>query len=162
MKPRWYQVLDRTPAHLNPEQGSVVMGFIPFLLHKVTKINENQPHQKSQHLTTQISDKTLIISRGSIGGRPPHLRAHTHALETTFGASGTENGTCTLTGIRRVGCGAVEESGRAAQVGHAGVVSVTVHGAGNRAVTGLLWRGAGGVTVGRHTTAAAHETCTKR
>lgn len=39
--------------------------------------------------------------------------------------------TCTLTGIRRVGCGAVEESGRASQVCHAGVVSVAVHGAGN-------------------------------
>ncbi len=39
--------------------------------------------------------------------------------------------TCTLTGIRRVGCRAVEESGRASQVGHAGVVSVAVHGAGD-------------------------------
>lgn len=70
--------------------------------------------------------------------------------------------TCILTGIRRVGCGAVEESGRASQVCHAGVVSVAVHGAGNRAVTGLLWRGAGGVTVRRHAAAAAHKTCRKR
>lgn len=38
---------------------------------------------------------------------------------------------CTLTSIRRVGCGAVEESGRASQVGHACVVSVAVHGAGD-------------------------------
>lgn len=98
-------------------------------------------------------------------GDPPHV------WESTAGASGSATGTCTLTGsvtgtctltgVRRVGRGAVEESGRAAQVCHAGVVGVAVHGAGNRAVTGLLWRGAGGVTVGRHATAAAHETCTK-
>lgn len=74
---------------------------------------------------------------------------------------GQQPGTCTLTGVRRVGCGAVEESGRAAQVSHAGVVGVAVHGAGNRAVAALLRRGAGGVTVGRHTAAAAHETCRK-
>lgn len=43
----------------------------------------------------------------------------------------SESDTCTLTGIRRVGGGAVEESGRASQVCHAGVVSVAVHGAGN-------------------------------
>lgn len=69
--------------------------------------------------------------------------------------------TCALTSIRRVGCGAIEESGRAAQVGHAGVVSVAVHGAGDWGVTGLLRRGAGHVTVWRHTTAAAHEPCRK-
>lgn len=40
--------------------------------------------------------------------------------------------TCgTLTSIRRVGCGAIEESRRSSKVGHAGVVSVAVHGAGN-------------------------------
>lgn len=39
--------------------------------------------------------------------------------------------TCALTGVRRVGSGAVEERGRASQVGHAGVVSVAVHGAAN-------------------------------
>lgn len=36
---------------------------------------------------------------------------------------------CALTSIRRVGGGAVEESGRASEVGHATVVSVAVHGA---------------------------------
>ena len=69
--------------------------------------------------------------------------------------------TCELTSIRRVGCRAVEESGRSSQVGHAGVVGVAVHGAGDRSVTGLLRRGTGNVTVGRHTTAAAHKTCRK-
>lgn len=34
-----------------------------------------------------------------------------------------------LTSIRRVGCRAVEEGGRASEVGHAGVVGVAVHGA---------------------------------
>lgn len=67
-----------------------------------------------------------------------------------------------LTGIRRVGRGAVEERGRSSQVGHAGVVGVAVHGAGDGGVTGLLWRGARDVTVRRHTTAAAHETCSKQ
>lgn len=52
---------------------------------------------------------------------------------TAFVASlfNSEWDTCTLTGIRRVGCGTVEESGRASQVCHAGVVSVAVHGAGD-------------------------------
>lgn len=68
----------------------------------------------------------------------------------------------TLTGIRRVGCRAVEESRRASQVGHAAVVGVAVHGAGDGGVAGLLRRGAGHVTVRRHTTAAAHETCRRR
>lgn len=35
-----------------------------------------------------------------------------------------------LTGVRRVGRGAVEERGRAPQVGHPRVVGVAVHGAG--------------------------------
>lgn len=67
--------------------------------------------------------------------------------------------TCALTGVRRVGSGAVEERGRASQVGHAGVVSVAVHGAANWGVAGLLRRGAGHVTVRWHAAAAAHETC---
>lgn len=62
---------------------------------------------------------------------------------------------CTLTGVRRVGCGAVQEGGRASQVGHAGVVGVAVHGAGDGGVAGLLWRGAGDVAVRRHAAAAA-------
>lgn len=37
----------------------------------------------------------------------------------------------TLTSIRRVGCRAIQESGRASQVGHAGVICVAVHGAGD-------------------------------
>lgn len=68
---------------------------------------------------------------------------------------------CTLTSIRRVGCRAIEESGRASQVGHAGIVSIAIHGAGNGSVTGLLGRGAGRIPVRRHATAAAHETCRK-
>lgn len=66
-----------------------------------------------------------------------------------------------LTGIRRVGCRAIEERGRASQVGHAGVVGVAVHGAGDWGVTGLLRCGAGHVTVRWHTTAAAHVACRK-
>lgn len=71
---------------------------------------------------------------------------------------GRHSGTGRDDGIRRVGRGAVEERGRSSQVGHAGVVGVAVHGAGDGGVTGLLWRGARDVTVRRHTTAAAHET----
>lgn len=61
---------------------------------------------------------------------------------------------CVLTGIRRVGCRAVEERGRSSQVGHACVVSVAVHAAGDGGVTALLRRGARHVTVWIH--AAAH------
>lgn len=64
-----------------------------------------------------------------------------------------------LTGVRRVGRRAVEEGGRASEVGHAGVVGVAVHGAADGCVTGLLRRGAGHVTVRGHTAAAAHKPC---
>lgn len=67
-----------------------------------------------------------------------------------------------LTSVRRVGRRAVEESGRASEVGHARVVAVAVHGAADGRVTGLLRRGAGHITVRGHATAAAHKPCKHR
>lgn len=66
-----------------------------------------------------------------------------------------------LTGVSRVGGGAVEEAGGAgdAQVGHAG--SVPVHGRRDGVVVGLLRRGAGHVATRRHAVGVTGVTCTQ-
>lgn len=65
----------------------------------------------------------------------------------------------TLTCVRRVGGGAVEEAGGSgdAQVGHSGR-SVSVHGGGDGVVVGLLGRGAWHVAARRHAVRVARVT----
>lgn len=54
-----------------------------------------------------------------------------------------------LTGIGRVGSRAIEEAGRACQVGH-GCIAIAIHAGGHCAVAALLWCRAGHITVRRH------------
>lgn len=62
-----------------------------------------------------------------------------------------------LTGVGRVAGGSVEEVGRGAQGGHAGV-TVAVHARGNGAVAALLRGGAGDIAVGGDAARAPTET----
>lgn len=62
-----------------------------------------------------------------------------------------------LTGVGRVAGGSVEEVGRGAQGGHAGV-TVAVHARGDGAVAALLRGGAGDITVGGDAARAPTET----
>lgn len=62
-----------------------------------------------------------------------------------------------LTGVGRVAGGSVEEVGRGAQGGHAGV-TVAVHARGDGAVAALLRGGAGDIAVGGDAARAPTET----
>lgn len=62
-----------------------------------------------------------------------------------------------LTGVGRVAGGSVEEVGRGAQGGHAGV-AVAVHARGDGAVAALLRGGAGDIAVGGDAARAPTET----
>lgn len=100
--------------------------------------SSNIPEQRGSGRFIQVVRRTALLypceqERGS------HKRSF--HLETRALATG-------LTGIGGVGGGAVEETGRAAQVGHA-AVAVAVHAGGDGAVAGLLRRGAGHVAMRR-------------
>lgn len=85
----------------------------------------------------------------------PVRNLHLH-IDLVFYSSG-DAAVHSLTGVGRVAGGSVEEVGRGAQGGHAGV-TVAVHARGDGAVAALLRGGAGDITVGGDAARAPTET----